>query len=176
MDDATLSLLVAHLESDHVERTQSTNDMEKFAQAVCAFANDMPGNRQPGYLFVGSLPDGQASGATVDDEMLRRLGDLQRNGNIQPLPAINAQKRRLRGGDMAVVEALPADQPPVRCLPIVVETSRENAEQRESGWSIHRNISPALADETRDHFVHHRAPGLHEVVREAEGVVAVLVM
>ena len=114
MDDAILTELLADIESDRVERTVSTKDTDKFAMAVCAFANDMPGNRSPGYLFVGATPDGQPSGAAISDDLLCSLGDLQRNGTIGPLFSINVQKRTLNGGDMAVVEVLPSDLPPVR--------------------------------------------------------------
>ena len=38
--------LLSDIESDRVERTESTDDTDKFSQAVCAFANDMPNHRQ----------------------------------------------------------------------------------------------------------------------------------
>ena len=38
--EAELHTLLADLESDRVERTISTSNTDKFAQAVCAFAND----------------------------------------------------------------------------------------------------------------------------------------
>lgn len=50
--------LLADLESDRIERTISTNNTDKFAQAICAFGNDYPGHRQPGYLIVGANDDG----------------------------------------------------------------------------------------------------------------------
>jgi ATP-dependent DNA helicase RecG len=43
-----LVVLLKDLESDRVERTASTTDSDKFARAVCAFANDMPGHARPG--------------------------------------------------------------------------------------------------------------------------------
>ena len=45
-------------ESFRVERTVSTTDKDKFGEAVCAFANDMPDSGLPGYLFVGVREDG----------------------------------------------------------------------------------------------------------------------
>ena len=36
-------------ETYRVERTKSTTD--KFGEAVCAFANDMPDCDKPGYIF-----------------------------------------------------------------------------------------------------------------------------
>lgn len=39
--------LLNDLESDRVERTISTTNTDKFGQAICAFANDLPDHRQP---------------------------------------------------------------------------------------------------------------------------------
>ena len=114
MDVAELLRLLQEEESDRAERTLSQTDTDKFAEAICAFANDLPNNRRPGYLFVGANPNGSASGAVIDDALLRRLASIRSDGNVQPLPVINVQKHHLRGGDMAIVETLPSDLPPVR--------------------------------------------------------------
>ena len=37
-------------ETYRVERTISTGKMDKFREAICAFANDMPNSRKNGYL------------------------------------------------------------------------------------------------------------------------------
>ncbi len=50
------------IESDRIERTTSINKTDKFAQAVCAFANDFPRHRRPGYLLLGVNDDGSPSG------------------------------------------------------------------------------------------------------------------
>ncbi len=42
------------IEADNVERTVSTGKTDKFCQAICAFANDMPGYGATGYLFIGA--------------------------------------------------------------------------------------------------------------------------
>ena len=52
--------LLNDLESDRVERTISTTNTDKFGQAICAFANDLPDHRLPGYLFLGVNDDGEA--------------------------------------------------------------------------------------------------------------------
>ena len=46
------------LESDRVERAVSTTNIDKFGQAICAFANDLPDYRKPGYLILGADDDG----------------------------------------------------------------------------------------------------------------------
>ena len=106
--------LLSALESDQVERTESTSNSDKFGQAVCAFANDLPNHRQPGYLLVGVKDDGALAGLAVSDELLRNLGGIRADGNVLPQPAMNVSKFSLPDGDVAVVEVLPSDLPPVR--------------------------------------------------------------
>ncbi|MBZ5619630.1 MAG: putative DNA binding domain-containing protein [Acidobacteriia bacterium] len=109
-----LRKLLAEAEADRIERTISTKNTEKFAEAVTAFANDIANHQLPGYLVVGANDDGSLSGLSVTDELLRNLASLRSDGNIQPLPAISVVKFALAGGDVAVVEVLPSDLPPVR--------------------------------------------------------------
>ncbi|MCU7906754.1 MAG: putative DNA binding domain-containing protein [Candidatus Thiodiazotropha sp. (ex Epidulcina cf. delphinae)] len=52
-------------ESDRVERTTSTTKTDKFSEAICAFANDFPDHRQPGYLMLGVNDDGTPSGGVA---------------------------------------------------------------------------------------------------------------
>lgn len=106
--------LLTDIESDRVERTQSTKKFDKFAQAICAFSNDLPNHREPGYLIIGVDDNGQPVGADISDQLLQNLGALRADGNIQPLPVISVAKLSLNGGDIAVVEVQPSDLPPVR--------------------------------------------------------------
>ena len=129
-----LSALMSDLESDRVERTTSTKKTDKFGEAICAFANDFPNHRQPGYLLVGVDNDGIASGLSVTDEILLDLGALRSNVNLEPLPAMIVQKHTLPDGDVAVVETRPSDLPPVRYKGTVwirVGPSRRRANQQE---------------------------------------------
>lgn len=106
--------LLADLESDRVERTTSTSNTDKFAQAVCAFANDYPNHRRPGYLIVGAGDDGLPAGMTVTDELLLNLAGIRSDGNVLPPPAMSVEKVVLPGGELAVVEVQPSTVPPVR--------------------------------------------------------------
>ncbi len=106
--------LIKDLESDRVERTVSSTNTDKFAEAICAFANDMPQHRLPGYLFIGVRDDGEPSGLAVTDQLLQNLAAIRSDGNVQPLPTMNVQRLPTSGGDVAVVEVLPSDLPPVR--------------------------------------------------------------
>ena len=106
--------LLSDLESDRVERTVSTTNTDKFAQAICAFGNDYPGHRQPGYLMVGAADDGSLSGLTVTDELLRNLAAIRSDGNVLPPPAMTVEKVVLPAGELAVVTVQPSTVPPVR--------------------------------------------------------------
>lgn len=109
-----LERLLADIESDRVERTGSTGDTDKFAKAITAFSNDLSNTRVPGYLVIGADNDGAVTGIEITDAILKNLAAIRSDGNIQPLPAINVAKIHLQGGDVAVVEVLPSDLPPVR--------------------------------------------------------------
>ena len=109
-----LEKLLDDLESDQVERKASTSDMGKINQAVCAFANDMPGHKTPGYLFVGVGDDGVPTGLDISDRLLQKLSDMATHGRISPRPSITVEKINLKGTPVAVVEVQPADMPPVR--------------------------------------------------------------
>lgn len=41
-----IQALLNDIESDRVERTFSTTNTDKFGQAICAFANDLPDHKQ----------------------------------------------------------------------------------------------------------------------------------
>ena len=62
--------LLESTETSRVERTVSTGNMDKFCEAICAFANDMPNSRKPGYLIIGADDNGRISGLKVDDALL----------------------------------------------------------------------------------------------------------
>ena len=66
----TLLKLLSTTESAHVERTISTNNMDKFCQAICAFSNDVSGSGKKGYLIIGADNNGKLSGLKVDDQLL----------------------------------------------------------------------------------------------------------
>ena len=139
-----LRALIADRESDRVELTVSTTNTDKFGEAICAFANDFPNHRQPGHLIVGVGDDGTVSGLTVTDELLRRLGALRPNVNIEPLPAMTIQRYALPEGDVAVVEVLPSDLPPVRYkgrVWIRVGPSRRGANQQEERILIEKRTA-----------------------------------
>lgn len=114
LNESQLLELLSDMESDRVERTVSVSDTDKFCQAICAFANDLPNHRAPGYLLVGVNDDGGLSGLSVTDQLLQNLAAIRSNGNVLPQPVLSVVKFELSGGEVAVVEVLPSDMPPVR--------------------------------------------------------------
>ncbi len=108
--------MLVDLESDLVERKESFGGSapRMVREAVCAFANDLPGHGRAGVVFVGARDDGGPAGLVVDDQLLRNLSDVKTDGNIVPPPSLSVGRRRLRGADMAVLIVEPSDSPPVR--------------------------------------------------------------
>ena len=114
MTDAELEGLLDDLESDLVERKESPSDGDRLRQAICAFANDLPGHNKPGVLFVGVNDKGDQVGLAITDQMLQNLASMRGDGNILPFPSIDVQKRELKGQDVAVLIVHPSDAPPVK--------------------------------------------------------------
>jgi len=138
--------LLNDLESYRVERTVSTTDTDKFRQAICAFANDMTDSKKPGYLVVGAKDDGSVAGIDITDQLLLNLASHRDSGQIVPLPAINVEKMSLPDGDVAVVEVLPSEMPPVRCRGrVYIRTGPRNgiATEQEERVLSERRVSNA---------------------------------
>jgi ATP-dependent DNA helicase RecG len=114
--DTELLALLDDLESDRAERKEAWvgSAPEKARQAICAFANDLPGSSQPGVLFIGVKDNGTPSGLPITDQLELTLSDLKTDGKILPPPVLTVEKRTLKGAAVAVVTVWPADAPPVR--------------------------------------------------------------
>lgn len=146
MDEHELRTLIANHEADRVEFTTSTNDTPKFSEAVCAFANDLPAHRKPGYLLIGIENSGTITGAHVSDELLRSLTGLRSDGNIQPLPDLTVERVVTTDGDVAVVTVQPSPLPPVRYrgrVCIRIGPRRDYATEQEERRLIERRVSHA---------------------------------
>ena len=124
--------LLNDLESDRVERTISTTNTDKFfaskateverGQAICAFANDLPDHRLPGYLFLGVDDDGEVKGVNVT-EMKSPRGerataeaivngflteeDLQKRSDLTIFEEKGSQKR----SDLTIFEGNDSEKP-----------------------------------------------------------------
>ncbi len=146
MTEQELRELITHHEADRVEFTTSTRDTDKFSEAVCAFANDLPNHAAPGHLIIGVDNAGQFAGISVSDELLRNLGGLRDDGAIQPLPAISVEKVSTAQGEVAIVTVQPAMLPPVRYrgrICIRNGPRRGYASEHEERILIERRVSQA---------------------------------
>lgn len=116
LTDHELLDLLNDTESDRAERKETfKGDVPKKArQAVCAFANDLPGHNKLGVLFIGATDKGEPSNVEITDSLLLSLADMKTDGNILPLPVLTVEKRELKGAPMAVVTVMPSDMPPVK--------------------------------------------------------------
>ena len=108
-----LDALLAGEESFRIEKTISTTNMDKFCEAICAFANDMPDSRENGYLLIGVTDDGRRSGLLVTDDLQKKIASIRMEGNILPMPVMNVCAFHYDDGDVLVVEVIPSNLPPV---------------------------------------------------------------
>lgn len=106
--------LLNDLESDRVERTISTTNMDKFGEAICAFANDLPDYQEPGYLIIGADDNGKVVPIKITDALLKNVSSIKTEGNVQPQPSMIVEKVELNDGPVVVVEVQPAHFPPVK--------------------------------------------------------------
>ncbi len=108
--------LLADIESDRIERTISTTNTDKFGQAICAFANDLPNHNLPGYLIIGADDKaGKVNGnIKITDQLLQNLGGIKTDGKLQPQVSMTVEKVALPEGDVAVVTVQPCVFTPVR--------------------------------------------------------------
>lgn len=116
LTDVDIGALASDLESDRVERKQSLQGSakEKIGQAICAFANDLPGHGQPGVVLIGIDDGGSPVGLPITDQLLQELAAFRSDGNILPLPNLTIGRTKLQGQDVAVVRVQPSADPPVR--------------------------------------------------------------
>lgn len=115
--DGDLLRLLGDLESDQVERKEalSTEDVKnRVRQAICAFANDLPGYGTSGVVFIGVTDAGRVTGLDVTDRLLLTLSDMRSQGRILPPPTLYVRRLDTSDGPVAAVEVEPSRTPPVR--------------------------------------------------------------
>ncbi len=113
-NDTKLLTIISQGESDNVEFTQSAKDLDKIREAICAFANDLPDHREPGFIFIGIKDDGSYADLAIDDKLLQTLGGLRDDGKILPFPMMEVSRRLLNDHEVAVVQVEPSVNPPVK--------------------------------------------------------------
>ena len=111
--------LARYIESHEADRTEFKETLRgsaptRIREAICAFANDLPGRREPGIVVVGLKNDGTPAGTVIDEELILSLTDMRSDGNTLPPPTLLVEKRAYKASDIAVVTVWPSDSPPVR--------------------------------------------------------------
>ncbi len=80
IDPDEIERLLGDLESDRVERTESVDNSVKFCKAICAFANDLPAHRAPGYLCIGVDKFGAPTSTPINERLLEALASHRNPG------------------------------------------------------------------------------------------------
>jgi ATP-dependent DNA helicase RecG len=114
--DKELRAILTEMESDCIERKESFNGdaPKKLRQAICAFANDLPNHKAPGYALIGVDDTGRLVGLDVTDELLRQISDIKTDGNILPLPSMTVERRVIDGKSLVLISVMPSEAPPVQ--------------------------------------------------------------
>ena len=86
---AELEILLRDLESDRIERTASQGKTDKFAEAVCAFANDLPPVRYKGQIWIRVGP--RRGIATEQEERLLTERRVARAHSFDVTPVQGAE-------------------------------------------------------------------------------------
>lgn len=104
-------------ETPHVERKSGHKDRSEILQAVCAFANDFDGERQPGYVVVGIDPQGKPTGAydhpDAADKAQQDLTNMLSSTQIIPHPSCPIHQESYCGHTVFVIAVAPHEVPPV---------------------------------------------------------------
>jgi len=158
-----ITTLLKDIENERVERTISTKDTDKFAKAICAFANDLSNKKLPGYLMIGANDDGTLSGLKVTDELLRNLAGLRADGNIQPKPALMVEKVSLPEGDIAIIEVQPSKMTPVKYKSVIyIRIGARKSEANEEEERILREKSEVKSP------TYDTTPCLHSTINDLD--------
>jgi len=114
MNEKEFRKLLQAGESSKVEfKSRFTKD-EKLPQTICAFANDLEGDGQPGYIIIGINNNKTFSGLRDTDKIQTTIADYRSNATIYPSPSIDVQLIRCDEGDAVVVKVEPSSTPPLR--------------------------------------------------------------
>lgn len=112
--EAKVKELIANVESDWIERTISIRE-DKLGPAICAYSNDFPNHKHPGYILLGVNDNGQIAGINWTDEQLQTIGNIKSNGKVLPQPSIVISSVfKFTEGEVVVLEIKPSTYPPVR--------------------------------------------------------------
>lgn len=136
--------LLTDMESDWIERTTSIRE-DKLGPAICAYSNDFPNHKHPGYILLGVKDNGELAGMTWTDEQLQTIGNIKSNGKVLPQPSLVVSPIfKFPEGEVVVIETKPSTYPPVRfdgrCW-IRIGPRRDRATQEEERILTERRAS-----------------------------------
>lgn len=116
IDPQEIEMLIAGDETFRVECTRSTTDKDKFRETICAFSNDLPGAKEPGYLIIGVDEKDPSFRLEITDELQQQFASYRQDAQILPQPKLSVHPTPHPDGDgqILVVKVLPHDIPPVR--------------------------------------------------------------
>lgn len=106
--------LITKGETDRLEFTTAKRSTDKYAQAICAFSNDLGGKGLSGFLLYGIEDNGKVVGGEVNDKWLKDTAAIRDSGNILPQPIKQVNKININGVDIGVVKVEPHPNTPVR--------------------------------------------------------------
>ncbi len=140
--------LLHSTETYRVERTTSTADMDKFQEAICASANDLPNSRKNGYLILGAYDNGEYLPAAFNVNLITAFKvEVKRSqsytkengGNVVLIEMTDIQKGiiDLTGTDSSIS----IDQMAVKLAVKKRTLERELAKMKQKGY-ISRTGSP----------------------------------
>lgn len=114
MTPEALLALIQGGESEQVEFTQGTQNLDKVCEDICAFANDLSGSGKPGFFLIGVTDNGGLAGLEISDQFLVTLASIRTNGSIIPFVEMSVERVVVPDGQVAVIRVLPSSTPPVR--------------------------------------------------------------
>jgi ATP-dependent DNA helicase RecG len=109
---AELTLALA-AESPRVEWKHSRKNTDEILRAACAFANDLAGSGQPGYLVIGIDKSGRVVGEDTSDQTIQNLVSRLTSTRILPTPSCTVESAKHEGKNLLVVRVQPYPVPPV---------------------------------------------------------------
>ena len=175
LTESDVKKIIASGESDRVEFKEilSESTSSSIREAICAFANDLPDHKKPGFVFVGVKDDRTIGNLVVTDLMLQQLASMKTDGNIVPPPSLTVEKRVLQGKEVALMIVQPSNSPPIRYKGSIhvrigprrgIATSQDERilnERRQYGdrpFDVHPVSFAALSDLNLSQFEHEYLP------------------
>ncbi|OHD55013.1 MAG: hypothetical protein A2Y33_03345 [Spirochaetes bacterium GWF1_51_8] len=112
-DDEILRAIESN-ENDLVEFKESISDLKKIKSTVCAFANNISGNKKPGIVAIGVNDKGEPVGLQINDELLKSISNIQSSGDILPKPDIEVKKYLYSNQEIVLIIVFPSNYTPIR--------------------------------------------------------------